>query len=49
MPVVVIQFALERRDAVAIFRTELTDGEGKVVLVLVLDVLLRLRPAQARP
>ena len=39
----------ERRDAVAIFRTELTDGEGKVVLVLVLDVLLRLRPAQARP
>lgn len=37
----------ERRDAVAIFKTELSDPEGRVVLVLVLDVLIHARPAQA--
>lgn len=37
----------ERRDAVVIFRTELTDGEGRTVLILVLDVLIHARPAGA--
>ena len=35
----------ERRDAVVIFRTELVDDERRPVLVVVLDVLIRMRPA----
>jgi acyl dehydratase len=39
----------ERRDAIVIFKTQLIDGEGKVVLILVLDALIRLRPERAQP
>ncbi|QOZ26516.1 MaoC/PaaZ C-terminal domain-containing protein [Bradyrhizobium sp. CCBAU 51753] len=35
----------ERRDAVVIFRTELVNDEQRPVLVVVLDVLIRMRPA----
>jgi len=34
----------ERHNAVVIFRTELVDGEGHSVLVLVLDALIHARP-----
>jgi len=34
----------ERRDGVVIFRTELTDGSGHIVLTLVLDALIHSRP-----
>jgi acyl dehydratase len=34
----------ERRNAVVIFRTELVDGDGHSVLVLVLDALIHARP-----
>ena len=39
----------ERRDAIVIFKTQLIDGEGKVVLILVLDALIRLRPEKSQP
>ncbi len=39
----------ERRDAIVIFKTQLIDAEGKVVLILVLDALIRLRPEKAQP
>jgi len=39
----------ERRDAIVIFKTQLIDGEGKVVLILVLDALIRLRPEKTQP
>lgn len=39
----------ERRDAIVIFKTQLIDGEGKVVLILILDALIRLRPERAQP
>ena len=35
----------ERRDAVMILRTELVDGEGRTVLIMVLDVLVHAHPA----
>jgi acyl dehydratase len=35
----------ERRDAVVIFRTELTDGAGQTLLTLVLDTLIHMRPS----
>ena len=35
----------ERRNAVVIFKTELSDDKGNCVLVLVLDALVRMRPA----
>jgi acyl dehydratase len=34
----------ERRDAIVIFKTELVDGNGRSVLVLVLDALVHARP-----
>jgi acyl dehydratase len=39
-----INIRSERRDAVVIFKTELVDDNGKCVLILVLDALVRLRP-----
>ena len=35
----------DRRNAVVIFKTELVDDKGNCVLVLVLDALVRMRPA----
>ena len=34
----------ERRNAVVMFRTELVDGEGRSVLILILDALIHARP-----
>lgn len=34
----------ERHNAVVIFRTELVDGDGRTVLVVVLDTLIHARP-----
>ncbi|WP_407169911.1 MaoC/PaaZ C-terminal domain-containing protein [Bradyrhizobium sp. ORS 111] len=39
----------ERHDAVVIFKTELVDDERRPVLVLVLDALIHLRPAESPP
>ncbi|MBR0900963.1 MaoC family dehydratase N-terminal domain-containing protein [Bradyrhizobium tropiciagri] len=36
----------ERRDAVVIFKTELVNDEQRPVLVLVLDALIHMRPAE---
>lgn len=36
----------ERRDAVVIFKTELVNEEQRTVLVLVLDALIHMRPAE---
>ena len=36
----------ERRDAVVIFKTELVNEEQRPVLVLVLDALIHMRPAE---
>src|SRR5215475_5374706 len=35
----------ERRNAVVIFKTELVDDNGRCVLIVVLDALVRLRPS----